>query len=92
MEALWRDLVLAARRLRQSPVFTAARLTLAFGVAANVTVFSVVNAFITRPLPVRDADRLVVIATTTPSGQTLGATSRQMFWTTARLRRMCSKT
>ena len=63
-DALWRDLVFAVRLFRKSPVVTAATLlTLALGVGANVAVFSVVNAYVLRPLPVRDANRLVVIAT-----------------------------
>ena len=76
MEGTWRDLLLALRLLRRSPIFTAAAaLTLALGVAANVAVFSVVNAFILLPLPVSDADRLVVIATQDRSSQTLGGVS-----------------
>ena len=76
MEGLWRDLLLSVRLLRRSPIFTAAAaLTLALGVAANVAVFSVVNAFILRPLPVRDADRLVVLATKARSSPTLRGVS-----------------
>ena len=72
----WHDLRVAVRSLSRSPVFTAATaLTLAFGVAANVAVFSAVNAFILRPLPVRDADRLVVLATKARSSQTLHGVS-----------------
>lgn len=59
-----RDLVLAARLLRRSPLFTAAAvLTFALGIGVNTAVFSVINAALLRPLPVRDGDRLVVLAT-----------------------------
>ena len=76
IDALWRDIVFATRLLRKSPIFTAAIvLTLALGVGVNTALFSVVNAFLLRPLPVRDADRLVVIATEDRAGRTLGAVS-----------------
>src|SRR5688572_25421207 len=63
MWTLWQDLVVAARQLRKAPGFAvAAILTLALGVGVNTAVFSVVNAVTLRPLPVRDGERLVVIA------------------------------
>lgn len=76
MEAMWRDIALSIRALRRSPIFTiAAVLTLALGVAVNVAVFSVVNALLLRPLPVRDGDRLVVPATKGRAGPALGGVS-----------------
>lgn len=72
VDTLWHDVLFATRLLRKSPIFTAAVvLTLALGVGVNTAVFSVVNAIILRPLPVRDGDRLVVIASRNISNRTL---------------------
>ena len=73
---MWHDVVFATRLLRKSPIFTAAVvLTLALGVGVNTAIFSVVNAFILRPLPVRNADRLAVIASQDTSSRTLRGVS-----------------
>ncbi|HSL23777.1 MAG TPA: ABC transporter permease [Vicinamibacterales bacterium] len=70
------DVVFAIRLLRKSPVFTATvAVTLALGVGVNTVVFSVVNAVILRPLPVRDAGRLVVIASQDTANGTLRGVS-----------------
>jgi predicted permease len=63
LENFVRDLRFAARMLRKSPGFTTvAVLTLAFGLAANITIFGIISFFFFKPLPVADADRLVVLA------------------------------
>lgn len=55
------DLRLAVRQLRQNPRFTlVAILSLALGIGANTAVFSLVNEFLLRALPVRDPEQLVI--------------------------------
>src|SRR5215510_3390446 len=57
----FRDLAVAARVLRKSPVFAlTAALTIALGVGSSTAIFSVTNAVLLRALPYRDPDRLVV--------------------------------
>jgi predicted permease len=52
LENIALDVQFAIRSLGKSPAFTvAALLTVAIGIAANVSVFSVVNAVLLRPLP-----------------------------------------
>jgi putative ABC transport system permease protein len=56
------NLVLAFRRLRQQPGFSAAVVaTLALGLGATTAIFSVASAVLLRPLPYPEADALVMI-------------------------------
>src|SRR6185437_1832630 len=56
------DLRLAWRGMRKSPGFAAAAIgVLALGIGGNTAIFSVVDAAFFRPLPYRDAARLVYV-------------------------------
>ncbi len=60
METFWQDVKHGARVLLKSPGFSAvAILSLALGIGANTTIFTVVNAILLHPLPVKDISRLV---------------------------------
>ena len=68
LENLFQDVRYGMRVLRKSPGFTTvAILTLALGIAANTTIFSVVNAFLLRKPPVRDPDRVMVVSSVNPA-------------------------
>ena len=59
-----RDLCYALRVLLKSPGFTAvALLSLALGIGANTTVFTLINAVFLHPLPVEEPARLVSLYT-----------------------------
>jgi predicted permease len=62
LENLIRDMKFSIRVLRKSPGFTGvAVLTIALGVGANTTVFSMINGLLLRPLAVPDSGRLAVL-------------------------------
>src|SRR5271169_3877492 len=57
----------ALRRIRKSPSFSGlVVLILALGIGANTVIFSVVDTVLFRPLPYRDASRLVMLWQTVP--------------------------
>jgi putative ABC transport system permease protein len=60
LETLVQDVRYAVRVLRKSRGYSvAAILTLALGIGANTAIFSLVNSFLLRPLPVRDPATLL---------------------------------
>ena len=65
MAALRQDLIYAFRRLSKSPGFAAAAvISIALGIGANSTIFSMVSRFILRPAPVGDPGHLMALHTT----------------------------
>jgi putative ABC transport system permease protein len=62
MQTFWQDLRYGARTLLKNPGFMLiAIITLGLGIGANTAIFSVVNAVLLRPLPYRNAERIVAI-------------------------------
>jgi putative ABC transport system permease protein len=74
IDALVRDLGFAARMLTKDRWITlAAIVALAIGIAANNTVFTIVNAILLRDLPFDTPDRIVAIGTRVGNVRTLNA-------------------
>jgi len=64
METLWQDVRYAFRTIRRDPGFTAvAVFSLALGVGANTTIFTLLNAALLAPLPVERSSELVAVYT-----------------------------
>jgi predicted permease len=60
MERIWQDVRYAIRALRNKPGFTAAAvLVLALGIGANSAVFSLIDAFLLKPVAVTKPEELV---------------------------------
>jgi predicted permease len=70
MSTFLQDLRFGARLLAKSPGFTiAAALSLALGIGANTTIFTLVNAVLLNPLPVEDPSQLVSVWTSDERNQ-----------------------
>lgn len=68
-DSLWQDFRFIVRSLSKSPGFVAVAIaSLALGIGANATVFSILNQIGFQPLPYPDAERIVSIIEQSPSG------------------------
>jgi len=64
LECIGQDIRFGLRSMRKSPSFTViCILSLALGIGANTTIFTVVNAILLHPLPVAEISRLVQLDT-----------------------------
>src|SRR5215208_1489278 len=68
-ETLLQDSRYSMRLLRKYPGFAlTVMITLALGIGANATIFSVIDAVLLQPLPYKEPDRLIRLWETNPGG------------------------
>jgi putative ABC transport system permease protein len=73
IEEVFMDVRFGARMLRKHPGFTAAAVvTLALGIAANSTIFTMVNGWMLRPPRIKDPGRVVAILMSDPTNRVYG--------------------
>src|SRR5215475_4208654 len=69
MQTFWQDLRFGARMLLKSPNYTLiAVVTLALGIGANTTVFTLIEGAFLRPFPIVEPERVVALSLKTKSG------------------------
>jgi hypothetical protein len=70
MQAFWQDLRYSARMFIKAPGFTLiAILSIALGIAANTSMFTMVNAVLFKLMPVSHPEQLVALYTTEPNSR-----------------------
>jgi predicted permease len=70
MNVLWQDLRYASRTFIKAPGFTViAVLSIALGIAANTSIFTLVNAVLFKPMPVPHPEQLVALYTAEPNSR-----------------------
>src|SRR5436190_14364452 len=75
IETMFQDIRYAGRSLLRSPGFTAVLVaTLALGIGANLTMFSLMRAVLWRPLPYPEPNRIVMIQVDARNVRDTGAT------------------
>ena len=80
MGSMLRDFRYSCRLFLQTPGFVAAALlSLALGIGANTTIFSVLNAILLRPFPVKEPGRLVVLFENNRQGDDMRAPTYASF-------------
>jgi predicted permease len=79
MYRMAKNLGFAVRQLRKAPGFAATVvLTLALGIGATTAIFSIVEGVLLRPLPFRDADRLVLVGDHLGNNPGISVTAREI--------------
>ena len=81
MTAIWQEIWHAMRSFGRAPRFAAVAIaTLALGIGANTAMFSAVNAVLFKPLPFRDAERLMLVNMLLPDRTGGPGAYREMVW------------
>ncbi len=76
MDEFVADLRIALRTLNRAPgLALVCILALALGIGATTAIFSLANAYLVRPLPYPEPDRIVVVSERSPSGDTAPVTA-----------------
>jgi predicted permease len=91
MQSLWQDIRYGLKALARNPGFAfAAVVTLALGIGANTAIFSVADAVLFRPFPVREPGQLAVLYTTSTTDSRFSSTSYPDYLDYAGLREVFS--
>jgi putative ABC transport system permease protein len=79
MDLLAQNVRFAFRQLRKAPGFTlSVVLALTLGIGATTAIFSLVEGVLLRPLPFKDADRLVLLGDHLGGGPGISVTAREI--------------